>query len=88
MVRGLGLCVGLLLVAAALMRRARQREGILGARRLEVLERVMVAPKTALVLARVDGRTVLCAVGADRVSLPYIGSLLVVGDSSMPSASR
>lgn len=39
-----------------------------GSRRMKLVERVAVGPKTALVLAEIDGRSVLMSVGSERVA--------------------
>jgi len=68
MFQGLGLCLGGFLVGMYLYRRATGVKSGPHRRRMQVLERVPLAGKTALVLAEVDGRAVLLAVGPDRVT--------------------
>ncbi|NLF25101.1 MAG: hypothetical protein GX589_05515 [Deltaproteobacteria bacterium] len=67
LVRGLGLCVGLFLIGAALVRRVRGGGGASRSERLRIIERALLAPKTWLVLAEVDGRQVLAAVSPEGV---------------------
>ena len=67
LVKALGFCVGLFLVGVALARRMRGGAGASRGERLTIVERALLAPKTWLVLAEVDGRQVLVAVSPEGV---------------------
>ena len=68
LVKGLGLCIGVFLIGAALYQRMRGR-GLPGnGGRMQVLERLPLTAKTALMLVECDGRKLLVAVGPDRVA--------------------
>ena len=63
----LALCVGVLFAGLGLYRKFTGDRPVAKGRRMRVVERVMVAPKTSLVLARVDGKEIVLAIG-DKVS--------------------
>jgi len=64
---GLALCLGALFAGLGLYRKFTGDRPMVKGRRMRVVERVMIAPKTSLVLARVDGKEIVLAVG-DKVS--------------------
>ena len=68
MVQGLGLCVGLFLVGVSIARRINPKLRVTNEQRLFVRSRVPLSNKTQLVLAEVDGREVLVAVGQENVA--------------------
>ncbi|MBN8548941.1 MAG: FliO/MopB family protein [Deltaproteobacteria bacterium] len=69
MLQGLGICVGLLFVGVHFFKKYNPQNNPRAAgRSMRVLERMPIAPKTSLVLAVVEGRKILMAVGSDRVS--------------------
>lgn len=68
MLEALGLCVGFFLVGAHFLKRINGKHGIGSSKRMRILERLPVSPKTTMVLAQVDGKTILLSVGAERVT--------------------
>ena len=83
MLEGLVLCAGLFFIGVGVYRRLGGERAMPRGRRMRVVERMMVAPKTSLVLANVDGREVLLAVG-EKVSLVNLGS----GESGVEEMER
>lgn len=72
MVKALGICLGLFFIGVYLYKRFAHKAVIIPSRRMRVIDRVSVAAKTTLVLVEVEGRTVLMAVGGEKVAfLPY-----------------
>lgn len=69
MLQGLGLCVGLFLVGVAIARRINPRLRVVNEQRLSVRSRIPLTSKTQLILAEIDGREVLVAVGQENVAL-------------------
>ena len=67
-VEGLVLCVGVLFIGVALVKKLKIKGTTSGARQIKVVERTAVSPKTSLILAEVNGSKVLLSVGPDRVS--------------------
>jgi hypothetical protein len=85
MLKALGLCAGVFLIGIALVKRVRGGAPARSGQRIKVLERALLAPKTWLVLSEVDGRRVLLAVGADRVSFhPGSGAEMLPEDLQEP----
>jgi len=72
--KGLGLCVGLLLIGASVIKRLHNPAGSPTDRRISVLERVSVGSKTSLLLVEVDGKTVLTSVGPESVSFMNVSN--------------
>lgn len=69
MLQGLALCVGVLLVGMHFFKKFNpQNNPRAPGRNMRIIEKMSIAPKTSLILAHVDGRKVLFAVGNDRVS--------------------
>jgi flagellar biogenesis protein FliO len=68
MVEALLLCLGVFFVGVYFYRKKTGHSPLKRTNRMRVLDRVFVAPKTSLVLAEVDGRQVLLAVGSEQVS--------------------
>jgi flagellar biogenesis protein FliO len=69
MFQGLALCVGLLLIGMHFFKKLDARNRVRSpGRRMRIIERISVAAKTTLVLAEVDGKKILMAVGNDKVS--------------------
>jgi flagellar biogenesis protein FliO len=68
MLEALGICVGFFLVGAHFLKRINGKHGSGSSKRMRVLERLPVSPKTTMVLAQVDGKTILFSVGAERVT--------------------
>lgn len=68
MVKGLGLCVGGLLIALHFYRKKYPRSTASVGRQLRIIERLPINAKTSLVMAEIAGKRVVMAVGADRVS--------------------
>lgn len=68
MFSALGLTVGALLVSLHLYRRFSGVPTPTRSRRLKVVERLPIGGKTALVLVEFDGRPMILAVGAERVT--------------------
>lgn len=69
MLKGLGLCVGVFLIGVALCQRLRARATAAGGGRMRVIERLPLSAKTSLILVECEGRTLLAAVGPERVTL-------------------
>ena len=67
--QGLGLVAGLFLVGAYLYRRVFVKTVGDRPRRIVILERVQIHPKSFLVLAEVDGERVLVGTGAERMEV-------------------
>jgi flagellar biogenesis protein FliO len=67
MLEGLALCTALFFIGMGAYRKISGDRPMPRGRRLRLVERMAVAPKTSLVLATVDGKEVLLAVG-DKVS--------------------
>lgn len=69
MIQGLGLCVGVLLIGVHFFKKYNpQNNPRAPGRSMRIIEKMAVAPKTSLVLATVEGRKILFAVGNERVS--------------------
>lgn len=69
MIQALGLCVGILLIGLHFFKKYNARSmNAGGGRRMRVIERMSIGPKTALVLVELEGKRLLLSVGADRVS--------------------
>ena len=68
MLEALVLCTGLFFIGVAAYRKITGDRPMPKGRRMRVVERIAVAPKTSLVLATVDGKEVLLAIG-EKVSL-------------------
>ncbi len=66
--QGLALCIGAFLIFIWGLKKLNGGAAQTGNRRLTVLEKIPVAPKTSLLLVRVDQRDVLIGVGAENVS--------------------
>ncbi|MBX7144172.1 MAG: flagellar biosynthetic protein FliO [Oligoflexia bacterium] len=81
MVKGLGLCIGALLIALHLYRRKHPSSAAAVGRQLRIIERLPINTKTSLVMAEIAGKRVVLAVGADRVST-------VVHDVDAPSSEE
>lgn len=69
MLKGLFLCLGVFFIGVSIYRRLRPQQQITTEQRLKVLSRVALTPKSQLILARLDGRDVLVAVGSEQVAL-------------------
>lgn len=69
MVQALGLCIGVLLVGAFVIRKINPQLVKSASRKIKIIERTAVSPRTALVLAELDGKSILFSVGSERVSL-------------------
>ena len=67
-VQALMLCTAVFLIGVFLYRKATGAKPMARSRRMRVLERLTLAPKTSLVIAEVNGREVLLAVG-EKVSI-------------------
>lgn len=69
MLQGLAFCLGVFLIGTYICKRLGSKNGTFRQqRRLKVLERTPLASKTSLLLIEVDGKEVLLAVGADKVT--------------------
>lgn len=68
MMRGLGGCLGFFFILLFLYKKLQPKSQLTQKRRLRVLERLPISPKTALLLVEVSGRELLLTVGQDRVS--------------------
>ncbi|MCB0334266.1 MAG: flagellar biosynthetic protein FliO [Bdellovibrionales bacterium] len=66
--QGLALCIGVFLIFTYLLKKMHGGTVQSGNQRLTILEKVPVAPKTSLLLVRVDKRDVLIGVGAEHVT--------------------
>ena len=66
--KALALCVGIFLIGAAVAKRLRGAIAAPQGQRIKIIERTLVAPKTWLVMAEVDGRRVVMAAGSERVT--------------------
>lgn len=67
MLQGLGLCVGMFLIAVAVVRRLRSKVGGSLGRRLQIIERLPLTSKSSLILAVVDDQQYVLAVGSEHV---------------------
>jgi len=68
MLKGLGICIGLLAVMIFLNKKLGLNKIASGKKRVKVLERVALTPKTAIYLVSIDGAEMFLSVGADRVT--------------------
>ncbi len=68
MVRGLALCLAAFCVVVFLLKKLNRGIQPSGGRRLRVLEKLAVSPKSALLLVEVDGITRLVGVGAETIT--------------------
>lgn len=66
--QGLIICTGVFFIGVFLYRKLSGDRPIAKGRRMRVIERISVAPKASLVLAAVDGKEIVLAVG-DKISL-------------------
>jgi flagellar biosynthetic protein FliO len=67
--KGLALCLAVFCVIVFLLKRLNPHSLHSGKRRLAVLERLPLSPKSSLVLIQVDGRTRVIAVGSEQVQM-------------------
>ncbi len=69
MIQGLAICLGIFFVGIKVWMHLRGKGvGFDTKRRLRVMERTMIAPKTSLVLVEFDGKPILITVGAHGVT--------------------
>lgn len=69
MVQGLAACLAVLLIGSWAVKRHQKGVENNSSRRLKILERLPLAPKTFLVLAEVEGKKILLSVGSERVTM-------------------
>jgi flagellar biogenesis protein FliO len=69
MIQGLGACLGLFFIGLALYQRTRQVGKNTQQKRLVIRERVALSQKSSLVIVECDGKSYLCSVGTDTVSV-------------------
>lgn len=69
MFQGLALCLAIFFIGLHIYKRWVKPQNGVGQRRIRLLERVALSGKSSLVLAEVDGRSVLLTVGSDRVNV-------------------
>ena len=67
MAKGLALCLGVFCVIVYLLKRLNPHAIHSGKRRMTLLERLPLTPKSALLMVQVDGRTRLIAIGSEQV---------------------
>ena len=67
--KGLALCLAVFCIIVYLLKRLNPHSVHSGKRRLAVLERLPLSPKSSLVLIQVDGRTRVLAVGSEQVQM-------------------
>ncbi len=67
MLQGLGLCCVLLMVGVYVAKKCKISGIAQGNRKMRLIERIALSPRSHLVLAEVEGRRVLLAVGSDNV---------------------
>lgn len=81
MVKGLALCVAILLIGAHLYRRSTGQAGAQGpSRQLKILERLPLGPRSALLLLEVRGEPVLVGLTADGMRFHQLGRNPLAGD--------
>lgn len=68
MIGGLAICLILILVGVAVLKRFNKYVGVSAERRLKIKERLPISNKTSLVLIELNGKEVLIAVGSDSVT--------------------
>jgi flagellar biogenesis protein FliO len=69
MFQGLALCLGVFFIGSWVVKRYGPQAGTATNRRIRVVERTTLTPKTALCLIEVDGKQVLLATGSDLVQV-------------------
>ncbi|RMG42256.1 MAG: hypothetical protein D6719_06850 [Candidatus Dadabacteria bacterium] len=74
MFRGLGFCIGLLLIGVYLFKRLNKSGTSLQGSEIHIIEKKQLTAKTSLLLAEVRSREVLIAVGPEPVSICRIDS--------------
>lgn len=84
MVQGLGLCLAVFLVGVKIYKRYSKHPPIARSRRMKILERLPLAGKNALILAEVDGRSILVTLG-EQISVMQLDEQLSVPD--MPAGN-
>ena len=82
MTQGLALCVAILLIGAFLAKKFKVGAVNSGARSMKVLERLPLTPKTALLLAEVQGQRVILSVGSEQVQFLKVAE----GESAFASS--
>ncbi|MDC0358692.1 flagellar biosynthetic protein FliO [Oligoflexia bacterium] len=68
MLQGLAICVGVFLVGVYFIKRFGKQKNYYPDKHLNILERMPLTQKTALLLVEVNGENVLLSVGSDRVN--------------------
>jgi flagellar biosynthetic protein FliO len=74
MLQGLFLCLGILLIGTYLVKRFKSVSVEGTKRRMQVLEKLAISPKTSLVLVEVDGKKLVLGVGAEKVSFSSLSA--------------
>jgi flagellar biogenesis protein FliO len=64
----LAICLGVFLIGVHFLKRFNKNVVPGNSKRMKVIERMALSQKTALVLAQVDGKSILLSVGAERVT--------------------
>ena len=77
---GLLLCLGVLALGVYIAKRFGFKPAGGAARKIKLIERTPLSSRTALVLAEIEGKTVLISVGAERVSFFEVRDAALFGD--------
>ena len=72
MLKGLGFCVGVLLIGLGVVKRFKRTPVRRRGERLLIIERIPLTPKSYLALVRVKGREILVGVGAEHIAFSEI----------------
>ena len=71
MFQGLAICLIALSVGVWLYKKTAGKNAPTRSGRIQLIDRIAISPRSALVLARVDGKEVFLSVGFERVSFGY-----------------
>lgn len=81
--KGLGICIGTLLVGVWAVKKFKIGSKVLPSRRMRVIERLPLTQKSSLLLLEIDGTKTLVGVGPDRISFAPELQRNVSGDFDM-----
>ncbi len=78
---GLLLCLGVLAIGVYLAKRFGLKGAVSAGRKIKIVERTPLSARTSLVLAQVEGKSILLAVGPDNVSFVELKDGGLYGDA-------